>query len=84
MRAGVEAFSSEQRLYIGNQSKPVLPLKSINFLHHNARKGRGAQERSPAEDGGISGGHPRGDENPLGSATISKFTMQQQLNLTSQ
>jgi hypothetical protein len=46
--------SEEQRLQQVNVSKPVVPLKSINFLNFNARNARGHHhERSPGDQDSI-------------------------------
>lgn len=73
----IEASSSEQRLQAVNVTKPVVPLKSIQFLQLNGRSSRGLHGRSPGEEGNIEGSTSK--ERDHGAGNASKFTMQQQL-----
>lgn len=73
----VEASSSEQRLQAVNVTKPVVPLKSIQFLQLNGRSSRGFHGRSPVEEGNVEGSTSK--EKDHGTGSVSKFTIQQQL-----
>ena len=79
--SAVDISSSEQRLQAVNVTKPVVPLKSIQFSHLNTRSGRGLQGRSPAEDGKI---EPSTNKDNDLNSNISKFAMQQQLTNSDQ
>ena len=72
----VEASSSEQRLQAVNVTKPVVPLKSIQFLQLNGRSSRGPNGRSPGEEGNIEGSTSKERDH---GGNPSKFAMQQQL-----
>ena len=78
----MEASSSEQRLQAVNVTKPVVPLKSIQFLQLNTRSGRGFHGRSPIEEGNVDAN--KGNDNDHGSGNVSKFAIQQQLTNSDQ
>ena len=80
--SAVEANSSEQRLQAVNVTKPVVPLKNIQFLQLNSRSGRGFQGRSPVEEGNAEANAARGAEKS--NVNVGKFAMQQQLTNSDQ
>lgn len=63
-------------------SKPVVPLKNIQFLQLNTRSGRGFQSRSPNDQGNADAGSAKDAEKS--NVNVGKFAVQQQLTNSDQ